>query len=499
MASPLTGQQRPSSTPQSLSSTGSTKSDSGVAQNETPTTGIMSQSPRETSLVSAATTKPRTIFSRMKTHKAEQEAARQKVLNDIQNTALKSKQGPGVSQISDDVAHIKALLVAVSQCSSKHQPQMYDLILQKMNEGTPRPEFLTLLNQQAASNPQIVPTRNAYLHALLDNYQGMHRISNREYVEQYDNLASDLTKDLSELDLNTQRWAFEKTTAEVHQHTEIIKTLLEVEKSLPPKQQKIMHQPIEHVREKFQNQLADIIKHPPIPNTSPEGQQIFLALLKGISQCSLSTRPTLLHSLHDQLQKSVEQANPASEVNKLLLQQMNLGIEAMGLGNNPQKLITAEKQFLSNCIDYSTKQLNSLIDNQQTKQLLVTSEIFSQITNLTFPTAEPKWPCNSKNDVQQTVQFNFFQHITRLPLLIREIRKGTEKADQNYLWHALEEFKTKTAQMKPMLELAQARVDGMSLKELNEANSEIISAVALPTDEKYGITSEMRQRAGGTN
>jgi hypothetical protein len=254
----------------------------------------------------------------------------------------------------------------------------------------------------------------------------------------------------------------------------------------------------------LQNQFAAIIKHTPIPNTSPENQQIFLALLKGIYQCPPNNQPALLHALHDQLQKSVEQANPASEVNKLLLQQMNLGIEAMGLGNDPQKLIKIERQILSNCIHYLTNQLNSPIDNQHCQELLTAANIFAQMAAamIQIPPAAVNPPYASKDEALLMLHTQFSQDITRLPLLMKEIARDVEKDDQNHLRHALEELKTVAAHMIPMLELAQARVDRMTLKEINTVGTNIISAASprtQPTDEKYGITPEMRRQAGGNN
>jgi hypothetical protein len=250
----------------------------------------------------------------------------------------------------------------------------------------------------------------------------------------------------------------------------------------------------------LQKQLAAIIKYTSIPNTSPENQQIFLAALKGIAQCSPNDRPALLHALHDQLKKSVDQANPASEVNKLLLQQVNLGIEAMDFKNDPPKLLDAEKQFLSNGIRYLTNQLNPPIDSQQTKQLLATADIFSQMVNTMFPTPVLPRQCTSKNDALKTVQLNFFQHIPRLFLLVREIDSGIERPNQAHLQHALQEYHSVTEHMMPMLELAQERVGRMPLEVLNRVGQEIISPAAIDTyDERYGITPEMRQRAGGEN
>ncbi|MDR0755606.1 MAG: hypothetical protein LBE99_01675 [Puniceicoccales bacterium] len=178
---------------------------------------------------------------------------------------------------------------------------------------------------------------------------------------------------------------------------------------------------------------------------------------------------------------------------------MDLGVRAIGCKNNPQKLVNIEKQFLSNGIDYLTSRMNPPIDSQQAKQLLVISDTFAKMANIMVPTGEPQWPCKSKDDVLKNVQFNFFQHITRLPLLVKEIDKGVERSDENHLQHALKEFQSVTARMIPMLDLAQTRIERMPLDELNKAGSEIISSSALDTDANHGITQEMRQQAGGTD
>ncbi|MDR1255084.1 MAG: hypothetical protein LBJ78_03640 [Puniceicoccales bacterium] len=233
-----------------------------------------------------------------------------------------------------------------------------------------------------------------------------------------------------------------------------------------------------------------------IPNTSSESQEVISQTLTEISQCLPNSQPLLLHTLYNQFKKSVDQSYPASEANKLLLRQLGFGLEAVDSKNEINTLIRAEKRFQSTLIDYLTNQLNSSIDSQQVKQLHELANICSKMADLMLKTAAPQQPYANPGEALFNVSLKFNQHIARLPLLIKEIPKAIERSDTNRLQHTLQEFKTVTATWGPMLALVQARVESMTLTELNNETGDFLSACALKSDEKYGITPELRRLAG---
>jgi hypothetical protein len=205
--------------------------------------------------------------------------------------------------------------------------------------------------------------------------------------------------------------------------------------------------------------------------------------------------------LHDQLQKSVDQAHPASEENKLLLQQMNLCLEGIAHGNDIQEVVNVEKQFLSNCIRY-LNQPGLGTDRQQVQQLKGMADLFGQMSDLALPklSVTVSRPYKSRDDALKDTTTLIFQSIPRLSLLLREIDKGVERSNQTHLQHTLNEFQEATSHMLPLVELAQTRAKNMPLEVLKRISQEINAAALIDTyDERYGITPEMRQRAGAEN
>ncbi|MDR2396360.1 MAG: hypothetical protein LBD69_00655, partial [Puniceicoccales bacterium] len=251
----------------------------------------------------------------------------------------------------------------------------------------------------------------------------------------------------------------------------------------------------ERIVEDFRSDLTAVL------NGSMEDKTAFIKQFNKGGNLNLNNQPTQIIQKEQAAIKELLGKDNLTPSNRVFLQQMDLAYEAKLSENDPKKLLDAEKQFLSNGIRYLTDRLNPPIDSQQTKQLLATAGIFSQMVNTMFPMPAPKWPCASKDEALKTVQFSCIaQFVPRLSLLVREIDKGVEKSNQAHLQHALDEYRSVTEHMMPMLELAQTRIENMPLKVLNRVNSEIISAALIDTyDEQYGITQEMRRRAGGEN
>jgi hypothetical protein len=254
-------------------------------------------------LANAQIQKDRKVFqgSTSVSSKAEQETLSQNVLNKIQNTNLWE-----IPSISQQVDAIKQLLIDVSRCSPKHQPALYAQILQKMNERTYQPEFLTLLNEQAKTNPQVAPIRNTLFQRVLENYRNQ-KVVLDEWEDLYHRHHTKIFRfTMPESKIST--WVSETTASEVSKHVKLVKECLEVEKEavkgLPSKQQKVIRQRMEHMLEHFQDQLKMAIDG----FVEMNDPQVFSTALQGIALCLPNNRYEMLGFLYKGLQESANQA-----------------------------------------------------------------------------------------------------------------------------------------------------------------------------------------------